>query len=201
MTSSGTDPATLATLLADVASIKAVTLWQPWATFVAIGAKRWETRSWPTDHRGLLAIHAAKRFPDDVRALCVPGPGIASSTRSVFFDALRRAGIHGPRLERGHYTVGELPLGAVVAVVNLIDVVRIGPTRRRTQRRQLLADDIPADEHPFGDFTPGRYVWQFEDVTPLPRPIPARGAQLLWDWQLPADLVGTIARRRAGEAR
>jgi activating signal cointegrator 1 len=43
--------------------MKAITLTQPWATLVAIGAKRIETRSWPTNYRGPLAIHAAKGFP------------------------------------------------------------------------------------------------------------------------------------------
>jgi hypothetical protein len=43
--------------------MKAITLTQPWATLVAIGAKRVETRSWYTSYRGPLAIHASKAFP------------------------------------------------------------------------------------------------------------------------------------------
>jgi activating signal cointegrator 1 len=43
--------------------MKCLTLTQPWATLVAIGAKKIETRSWPTNYRGPLAIHAAKGFP------------------------------------------------------------------------------------------------------------------------------------------
>src|SRR5690348_17556570 len=43
--------------------MKALTLTQPWASLVAIGAKRIETRSWSTSYRGPLAIHAAKGFP------------------------------------------------------------------------------------------------------------------------------------------
>ena len=46
--------------------IKTITLWQPWASLVVHGYKRWETRSWRTPYRGWLAIHAAKREPDDV---------------------------------------------------------------------------------------------------------------------------------------
>jgi len=41
--------------------MKAITLWQPWAGFVAAGMKRMETRSWPTGHRGEVAIHASMR--------------------------------------------------------------------------------------------------------------------------------------------
>ena len=43
------------------ADMKAISLWQPWATAIAVGAKRIETRHWPTKHRGPLMIHAAKR--------------------------------------------------------------------------------------------------------------------------------------------
>ena len=41
--------------------MKAITLWEPWATLVALEIKCWETRSWMTNYRGPLAIHAASR--------------------------------------------------------------------------------------------------------------------------------------------
>ena len=40
--------------------MKAPSLTQPWATLISIGAKRIETRSRSTRHRGLIAIHAEK---------------------------------------------------------------------------------------------------------------------------------------------
>jgi activating signal cointegrator 1 len=43
--------------------IKALTLWQPWASFMAVGMKKNETRSWGTSYRGPLAIHAATKIP------------------------------------------------------------------------------------------------------------------------------------------
>ncbi len=43
--------------------MKALTLTQPWATAIAMGYKPDETRSWRTNYRGRLAIHAAKGFP------------------------------------------------------------------------------------------------------------------------------------------
>ena len=42
-------------------AVKVLTLTQPWATLVAIGAKKIETRSWSASYRGPLAIHAAAR--------------------------------------------------------------------------------------------------------------------------------------------
>ena len=41
--------------------MKAITIWQPWAFLLAMGAKQYETRSWETAYRGPIAIHAAKR--------------------------------------------------------------------------------------------------------------------------------------------
>lgn len=36
--------------------IKVITVWQPWATLIALRVKRLETRSWATKYRGPLAI-------------------------------------------------------------------------------------------------------------------------------------------------
>ena len=47
--------------------MKALTLTQPWASLVALGHKRIETRSWSTKYRGKLYIHAAKGFPRSAR--------------------------------------------------------------------------------------------------------------------------------------
>jgi hypothetical protein len=41
--------------------MKALTLWQPWATAIALGLKHYETRTWFVGYRGDLAIHAAKK--------------------------------------------------------------------------------------------------------------------------------------------
>lgn len=40
---------------------RALSLIEPWATLMAIGAKRVETRSWATSFRGPFAIHASKK--------------------------------------------------------------------------------------------------------------------------------------------
>src|SRR5829696_4018568 len=77
--------------------MKALTLTQPWATLVATGLKKVETRSWTTRYRGSLAIHAARGFPRIARE---------------FAEGERAMG----RL------VAEVPLGAVVAIARLVDV-------------------------------------------------------------------------------
>lgn len=41
--------------------MKAISLWEPWASAMALGLKHNETRSWPTSYLGDLAICSAKR--------------------------------------------------------------------------------------------------------------------------------------------
>lgn len=53
--------------------MKAISLWQPWATLISTGDKTWETRSWATTYRGPLAIHAAKKFGPLERLLAFSG--------------------------------------------------------------------------------------------------------------------------------
>lgn len=134
--------------------MKALSLTQPYATLVAIGAKCWETRSWKTDFRGQLAIHAAKTFPREARALCQTEP---------FKRVLMVA---------GYRAITELPLGAILATCTLTDCV---PTER-------IVASLSAQERAFGDFTAGRWAWQLEDVQLLPEPIEAKGALSLWTW-------------------
>lgn len=44
--------------------MKAITVQQPWAQLIAVGAKAFETRAWKTNYSGPLAIHAgATRTP------------------------------------------------------------------------------------------------------------------------------------------
>lgn len=51
--------------------MKAISLFEPYATAMALGLKENETRSWPTSHRGDLVICATKRAMDPwMRELC-----------------------------------------------------------------------------------------------------------------------------------
>ncbi len=143
--------------------MKGLTLTQPWATLVAIGAKRIETRSWATSYRGLLAIHAAKGFPGDAQWLCLTEP---------FNTVLTAAGF--PEAE------SQIPRGAIVAMAQLADCVRISFPEEEACR--AIARQYAAGQHEkaFGDFTWGRYMWLLRDVEPLREPVPCRGYQGLW---------------------
>ncbi|MGO9372711.1 MAG: ASCH domain-containing protein [Syntrophobacteraceae bacterium] len=83
-------------------SMKAISLWQPWASLMALGHKKNETRGKYTEYRGPLAIQAAKRIviPNDPQ----------------FINALQDLGL----LDQ------EFPQGAIVGICDLVEVERIG---------------------------------------------------------------------------
>lgn len=175
--------------------MKALTLTQPWVTLVAIGAKQIETRSWATKYRGPIAIHAGV------------GLGPVGGSRALrelirsqpFFDNLIPIVVRVDEQFPIESIVKSLPFGAVIATANLTAVHCIPATPmhfpRGVPESHMLAsypivlppfqDD---QERAFGDYTPGRYAWVLSDVEELSKPIPARGALGLWEWN---DQEGT----------
>jgi len=152
--------------------IHAITVYQPWATLIAIGAKTIETRSWAIDiqrwaietsgRMGPLAIHAAK-------AIYKEHPLWFSN--KFCMDAL---------LSAGYYDMRTLPRGSVISFAYLQDCVRITPEFTAQLSEQELS---------FGDFAQGRWAWILKDVRRLPEPIPARGRQGIWRWEVPEGLL------------
>lgn len=75
--------------------MKVLTIKQPWATLIINGYKRFEFRSWRTNYRGELLIHAGK---------------------SVDKDAMKRL---------NKYLKNEIPLGKIIGKVNITDCVEL----------------------------------------------------------------------------
>ena len=140
--------------------VKALTLHQPWASLCAIGAKRVETRSWPTQYRGPLAIHSARVSSEPGLEAVLAALG-GEEGEAVLFQAARFL------VESRVYQ-----LGAVIAVVDLVSC------------EQMTAEMIDATdpvERALGDWRPGRYAWRFENPRHVDPVVPARGAQRLWE--------------------
>lgn len=134
---------------------KAISLWQPWATYIADGHKQFETRGWQPSP-GQLApgeifmIHAAK------------------TRKSLPMVS------HLARLfpELADYAADDMPLGAILCAVELVAVHRTEDIRPSLNPLQLA----------LGDYAPGRYAWQVRVVKRAPVPIPATGQQGIWRW-------------------
>ena len=140
--------------------MKAITIMQPWASLVAIGIKRFETRSGRTHYRGPLAIHASAAYPRANRAL---------AETPAFRYALRN--VRGP-----------LPRGMVLATCELVCCTATESLTDQLDLLQLGATDMLLAQVQFGDFTPGRFALGLSEARQLPTPIPAKGSLGLWEW-------------------
>ncbi len=144
--------------------LRALTMWQPWASLFVSQEKQWETRPWDTALRGELAIHAARYFPRKHRRLCEQEP---------FKSALARIGIASS---------DDLPRGCVIGVVKIIGTVPANTLDSGLGR-------LPRGEHElfFGDFDHGRFAWRHANgAIRLAEPIFTRGWQRIWI--LPTDI-------------
>lgn len=152
--------------------MKAISIYQPWATLIAIGAKKYETRSWMAYHRGMIAIHASARWNRDLARLCRVQP---------FMSALFNAGYRvehswmGPKGSVGDYG---LPLGCIVGVARL-DVC--SPTSDVHGNLHKWMSELERVERSFGDFSPGRHAYRLDDDVRLERPIVLRGHMRIWE--------------------
>jgi hypothetical protein len=168
--------------------LKALTLTQPWATLVAIGQKRIETRSWSTPYLGPIAIHAAKGFPGWAKETCDESP---------FYEVLTK---HKDLWPAGDETLtpyaseryAAIPLGAIVAIARLVHLTPTGYIQGlfpggRIDLGTRGTWKLTAQEEAFGDFAPGRFAWLLADVRPLRTPIPCKGNLGLWT--VPEDIA------------
>ena len=162
--------------------MKALSLWQPWASAIALGAKRIETRSWATRHRGPIAIHAAKR--------CVKSELIVSGSWGA---ALNFRYDDDPLWET-------LPFGALVAVADLVDCRPTGSFTLDELETPRSRDSFHStwNERMWGDYSLGRFGWILENIRALQTPIPYRGRQGLFDLD-PETATRCLAQLEGGE--
>lgn len=131
--------------------MKAISLWQPWASLWLSPSKIHETRHWQTPHRGEMLVHAAKRLVTDVD----------EELAEILFH------------EFGADWAKSLPRGAIVGVVDLIDVV---PTKKIYMNGFIDSADMVC-----GDFSDGRFGWKRGSYRRFESPIPWRGRQTIFN--------------------
>lgn len=160
--------------------MKAITLWQPYASLVAINKKPHETRSWPTKYRGPIAIHAGVKPAHEL-------DGMTSEAICMAFGWPYDASI------AAH--IRALPHGAIVATAILTEcwkVIQHTSTAVILKQSNGVGEDkIPIDAPflMFGDYGVGRYIWGFANIRALPEPIPGKGKQGLWSWESPEEVA------------
>lgn len=136
--------------------IRALSVRQPYAWAIAIGAKPVENRTFGTRYRGLLAIHASKVA--DRAALGTPLILEAIADRGFVIDE------------------GPSSLGAVVAVAELYGI------HHAHDCMAPVPGPVPTSGltgcSPWAMY--GQWHWQLRDVRPLPVPVPCKGRLGLW---------------------
>jgi hypothetical protein len=144
--------------------MKAISLWQPWASAIAAGLKQVETRGWSTSYRGPLAIHAAKHRTLDEEifwGLNIENTGLMDSFKSI-----------------GVSSFDELPFGAIVCTCVLEHCAHsesFGSTWALSETEEL-----------FGNYSCGRFGWILRDVVPI-TPVQFKGRQGFFEWDAPAQ--------------
>lgn len=161
--------------------MKALTIWQPWASLIIAGAKPFEFRSWRAPRSLIgqrIVIHAASRklvrseVGDLFCRLAMRGKSSAH-TLAAAETCLRRdeaLKVLNAALQ------GDLPIAAGLGTAILgeprdgLDVAaEFGVPR---------ANDSARDEH-------ANWGWPMLEIEAWPEPIRARGAQGFWPWPTP----------------
>jgi hypothetical protein len=144
--------------------MKAVSLWEPWATLIALGIKHFETRSWEVSYRGPLAICTVKAVPKDERAAVNE-----FIRKGPFVDELAAAGITSlAKAEKR---------GARVVAICTLDSCRPA---------DIVRQSIDVRERLAGDYKAGRWAWRLGNVQALDGFYPVAGSQKIWE--LPKDV-------------
>jgi hypothetical protein len=141
----------------EFAAMKALSIRQPWATLLCLGVKRYETRTWKTDYRGPIALHAGAVFDAASRRLCLEPP---------LADWLQEAGYRTPH---------SLPRGHIIGAAILAECVQTEKLRSLSAKQRRL-----------GDFTRGRWAWRFTAARRFETPLPAKGQLSLFTIDLAA---------------
>jgi hypothetical protein len=131
--------------------MRAISLWQPWASLWLSERKVHETRHWPIYYRGWLVVHAAKKFERDIER--------GDPLREILDD------------EFGCHWAMDLPTGALIGRVRIIDCIAT---------EHMPAGHADTDDFECGNFGPDRFAWKRGEFEVFKRPIPYRGAQGLF---------------------
>ncbi len=154
--------------------MRAISLWQPWASLLVFGLKRFETRAYPfpaslRGHR--IAIHAAKKDvamdPQFARAVFQMLTDAGMSRDQVAFGA-----IVGTLELRDAYQMGSHIEGASRS--------RLWDVKELVDRRCPASVDV-ATEAALGDFRLDRWAWECVKPHALAKPIPYMGKQGFFD--------------------
>ncbi|KQM21921.1 ASCH domain-containing protein [Novosphingobium sp. Leaf2] len=170
--------------------MKALTIWQPWASLIVAGAKPYEFRGWRTPRALIgqrIVIHAASRKIDEREAadlfvtLRDRGQSEVNSLDAAATCLIAEMAL--PILARAWSPGSESPLPIAAGIGTAV----IGEPRNGLEIAEEFgvprANDGDRDQH-------ANWGWPMLDVERWDVPIAMKGKQGFWNWPTPDDLLG-----------
>jgi len=144
--------------------LPSITIQQPWAYCIVKGLKKYETRSWKTDHRGLLAIH------------------VGSNARAEYYPTAMRLGLDTTDKAGPFWN----DRGKIVAIAELAEITQITTPEELTYW-------LSTDEANYGFYKMNAFVWRLDNVVILPKPVSTRGNMGIWNVDRSTrDTIGSL---------
>jgi hypothetical protein len=140
--------------------MKAISLWQPYATALVRGWKLFETRGWPMPEALIgvpIALAATKQIKGEQRK-CFNAPR--------FQRVWRKFPLVNVPLE-------DLPRGCVLGTV-------VFEASRKIDYEWTVA--VEEREFQLGDWQSGRWAWPVSNIAAFQEPVACRGGQGIWHW-------------------
>lgn len=156
--------------------MKAITLWRPWARYVATGEKRIENRPWAPPESMLgetIAIHAGRAWDDEETIRFIDGVIGRSSAADTHHE-----GILGTARIAGWFDLLEGERASNPVTVHMIGA-RLD-AQRKSRGPGYDTDVFQMTEIDFR-WCFGPVCWVLRDFKPFVEPIPCRGFQKFWD--------------------
>ncbi len=131
--------------------MQALTIREPWASLIVSTNKKFETRDWKRNYRGLLAIHSGKQS--------VPVEDYPLGLEEILDDLeITQNDLNNNKQK-------------IIAIATLKEI-HLMTDKFINEQSEL--------ERLTGFWEPGLYAWELTDIKPITQPIPARGMPGLW---------------------
>ena len=148
--------------------MKAITIKQPYASLIVEGIKDIENRTWKTNYRGRILIHAGKdnliknlKYGDDIT--CLNNKQLEYITNNKHNDIINK----------------ELITGAIIGSVEIVDCVINHPSIWAEKGESIYIGEYGHNEN----YKP-IYNWVLANPIKFNEPIPMKGKLSLWETNL-----------------
>jgi hypothetical protein len=154
--------------------MKIISLSQPFASLIVIGAKRFETRGWQPGWKNALLMR----------------------TDGFLIHASQKPGLIPDLPLRYAIEMGKLSFGAILGRAKLGRIISTEEWLKEFgETAGKLIESKMVDEFHFGDYSPKRWAWELLEVERFAEPIPCRGSLSIWNYPFsPAEKASASLR-------